>query len=108
VLEATNLDKRFLGANTALEEEDPNWFKCAWEEDPLMCTFQCDLCHFYNIQKRRPGAKVQVKERSTNVHSESNFGCFLVSRNGDSGCKLLQGSSGLQQQQKVEFGFLLS
>jgi hypothetical protein len=58
VLQAADLDESFLGAEM-LEEDDPNCFKWAWEGDHLMCPFQCDTCHFYNIQKQQPGAKVQ-------------------------------------------------
>jgi hypothetical protein len=42
-----------------LEEDDPDRFKCARNGDHLMCPFQCDSCHFYNIQRRDPGAKAQ-------------------------------------------------
>jgi hypothetical protein len=58
VLQATDLDESFLGEE-GLEEDDPNWFKCGRDGYHLMCPFQCDLCHFRNIQGRRPGAKVQ-------------------------------------------------
>jgi hypothetical protein len=58
VLQASDLDESFLGAEV-LEDDDPNRFKWAREGDHLMCPFQCDTCHFYNIQKRRPGAKAQ-------------------------------------------------
>jgi hypothetical protein len=48
VLQAVDLDESFMGAES-LEEDDPNRFKCAWEGDHLMCPFQCDSCHFFNI-----------------------------------------------------------
>lgn len=58
VLQVTDLDECLLGSD-ALEEEDPDRFKCARDGDHLMCPFQCDKCHFYNIQKRRPGVRAQ-------------------------------------------------
>jgi hypothetical protein len=58
VLQSTDLDECLLGPD-ALEIDDPDRFKCARDGDHLMCPFQCDHCHFYNIQNRRPGAKVQ-------------------------------------------------
>jgi hypothetical protein len=35
--------------------QDKHKFHKARNGDFLMCTFQCDLCHFRNIQKRVPG-----------------------------------------------------
>ena len=58
VLQATDLDDCFLGAEY-LEDDDPNRFKHARDGDHLMCPFQCNDCHFYNIQQRPVGAKVQ-------------------------------------------------
>ena len=42
-----------------LREDDPDRFKVAREGDHLMCPFQCDQCHFVNIQGRQPGARAQ-------------------------------------------------
>jgi hypothetical protein len=42
-----------------LEDDDPMHFKCARDGDHLMCPFQCDHCHFYNLQGWRPGIKPQ-------------------------------------------------
>ena len=36
-------------------EEEASRFLHARDGDHLMCPFQCDLCHFRNIQKRDPG-----------------------------------------------------
>lgn len=58
VLQVADLDECLLGSD-ALEEEDPDCFKCARDSDHLMCPFQCDECHFYNIQKRCPGVRAQ-------------------------------------------------
>lgn len=58
VLQAFDLDETLLGPDE-LEDEDPLRFKCARDGDHLMCPFQCDACHFYNIQKRVPGARPQ-------------------------------------------------
>lgn len=58
VLQACGLEESLLGPEE-LEEEDPNRFRMARDGDHLMCPFQCDECHFYNIQKRRPGARPQ-------------------------------------------------
>jgi hypothetical protein len=35
-------------------EGDEDRFKCARNGDHLLCPFQCDLCHFRNIQRRDP------------------------------------------------------
>jgi hypothetical protein len=37
-----------------LKSEDKNRFLVARKGDHLTCPFQCDLCHFRNIQKRNP------------------------------------------------------
>jgi hypothetical protein len=58
VLQTTDLDESILGAEL-MEEDDPDRFKCGRDGDHLMCPFQCDTCHFYNIQGRRPGVKSQ-------------------------------------------------
>jgi hypothetical protein len=50
VLQACDLEESLLGPEE-LEEEDPNRFRTARDGDHLMCPFQCDDCHFYNIQK---------------------------------------------------------
>lgn len=58
VLRAWDLEESIVGPEE-LEEDDPDRFKCARDGNHLMCPFQCDLSHFYNIQRRWPGAKVQ-------------------------------------------------
>jgi hypothetical protein len=58
VLQACDLEESLLGPDE-LEEDDPNRFKAARDGDHLMCPFQCDDCHFLNIQKRRSGARPQ-------------------------------------------------
>lgn len=56
ILQAADLvDKRCLGPAEALDKDDLNWFKCACDGDHLMFPFQCDGCHFYNIQQWCPG-----------------------------------------------------
>jgi hypothetical protein len=35
--------------------QDKHNYRKARNGDFLMCAFQCDLCHFRNIQKRDPG-----------------------------------------------------
>jgi hypothetical protein len=57
-LRAWHLEDSIMGPEE-LEEDNPDRFKCARNGDHLMCPFQCNLCHFYNIQRRGPGAKVQ-------------------------------------------------
>jgi len=58
VLRASDLDDAMLTAED-LKEDDPNRFKLARESDHLMCPFQCDRCHFVNIQGRVPGGRHQ-------------------------------------------------
>jgi hypothetical protein len=59
-LQACDLEESLLGPEE-LEEDDPDRFRCTQDGNHLMCPFQCDQCHFYNIQQRRPGAKAQDK-----------------------------------------------
>lgn len=58
VLQVADLDESLLGTSE-LEDDDPDRFKCARDGDHMMCPFQCDMCHFYNLQGRRPGIKPQ-------------------------------------------------
>lgn len=58
VLRASDLDDAMLTAED-LKEDDPDRFKLARESDHLMCPFQCDRCHFVNIQGRIPGERHQ-------------------------------------------------
>jgi hypothetical protein len=51
VLQAGDLDDAVLG-ETELETDDPDRFRQARDGDHLMCPFQCDDCHFRNIQGR--------------------------------------------------------
>ena len=38
------------------DDNDHKRFKEGQDGDHLMCPFQCDRCHFINIQGREPGA----------------------------------------------------
>ena len=58
VLQVHDLEESLMGPD-ALEEDDPMCFRCVHIGDHLMCPFQCDQCHFYNLQRQRPGAKPQ-------------------------------------------------
>jgi len=58
VLRASDLDDAMLTAED-LKEDNPNRFKLAHESDHLMCPFQCDRCHFVNIQGRVSGRRHQ-------------------------------------------------
>ena len=58
MLQLADLEESLLG-NEEMEADDPDRFKCARDGDHMMCPFQCDGCHFFNIQGRRPGVKVQ-------------------------------------------------
>jgi hypothetical protein len=53
VLQASDLDDAVLGSEQ-LETDDPDRFRQARDGDHLMCPFQCDDCHFRNIQGRSP------------------------------------------------------
>jgi hypothetical protein len=37
-----------------LKAQDKQRFQIAWNGDYLMVAFQCDLCHFHNINRRGP------------------------------------------------------
>ena len=47
------LNDLLMGVND-LEPDDPHRFQMARNGDCMMLLFQCDLCHFMNIQKRVP------------------------------------------------------
>jgi hypothetical protein len=53
VLHANDLDDAVLRSEQ-LESDDPDRFRKARDGDHLMCPFQCDVCHFRNIQGRSP------------------------------------------------------
>lgn len=53
VLSAQDLDDALIN-DEEMEDEDPLRFKEARNGDQLMTPFQCDHCHFGNIQGRRP------------------------------------------------------
>jgi hypothetical protein len=40
--------------NLLVNEEDKMWFAVAQPGDHLFCPFQCELCHFWNLQGRSP------------------------------------------------------
>ena len=56
VLRASDLDDALL-TEEDLEDDEPDRFKHARAGDHLMCPFQCDRCHFVNLQGRFPGAR---------------------------------------------------
>jgi hypothetical protein len=43
-------------------ESDVDRFKCGRDGDNLMIPFQCDLCHFRNIQNRNPDPRKYAKD----------------------------------------------
>ena len=45
-----------------LVERDKDRFLTARDGDHMICRFQCDLCHFRNIQKRDPNPEVIVQD----------------------------------------------
>jgi hypothetical protein len=47
-LDASLIDESFL------EDDDPKRFQEGRDRDHLMCPFQCEDCHFINIQGRAP------------------------------------------------------
>jgi len=99
VLQAADLDESFLGPES-LEEEDRDRFKCARDGDHMMCPFQCDECHFYNIQQRRPGVKVQDNVllmciRRANLDAFWSRETATVEANRREGARVLSGSARL-------------
>ena len=48
-----DLDDSLIGVND-LEPDNPHRFQVAMNGDHMMVPFQCDLCHFMNIQKWAP------------------------------------------------------
>jgi hypothetical protein len=97
---ASDLDESFLGEE-GLEEDGPNRFKCGRHGDHLMCPFQCDLCHFRNIQGRRPGAKVQDEVLVLMCIRKANLDAFwsretaTVDANRREGARVRSGSERL-------------
>ena len=53
VLGRDDLDDSFMGEDES-ESEDVNRFQVARNGDSMMVPFQCDKCHFMNIQGREP------------------------------------------------------
>ena len=53
VISLRDLDNSLVDDSTMVDE-DPLRFKEARDGDHLMAPFQCDLCHFVNIQGRLP------------------------------------------------------
>ena len=50
-----NLDDSLMGVNVNnLESDDPHRFQMARNGDHIMLPFQCDLCHFMQLQRRVP------------------------------------------------------
>jgi hypothetical protein len=71
-------------------EADVNRFKCARDGDNLMVPFQCDVCHFRNIQKRNPRPLLYPKDalalqciRRANLDSLWSREPSTVSRNAN-------------------------
>jgi hypothetical protein len=65
-----------------------------------MCPFQCDHCHFYNIQQRRPGSKVQDEVllmciRRANLDAFWSKETATVSANRREGARVLSVSARL-------------
>jgi hypothetical protein len=54
VLSPRDLDEALIDDDQMLEEDDQMRFREAREGDHLMCIFQCDGCHFLNMQGRLP------------------------------------------------------
>ena len=53
VLGRDNLDDSLMGLND-LEADNPYIFHVVRNGDHMMLLFQCNVCHFLNIQKRGP------------------------------------------------------
>jgi hypothetical protein len=53
VLRMNDLDDSMMAAED-LEEDDPLRFREARDGDHLLTQFQCDCCHFQNVQRRNP------------------------------------------------------
>jgi hypothetical protein len=52
VLSARDLDEALVDDDQMEEDDDQNRFKEARDGDHLLCSFQCDACHFLNVQRR--------------------------------------------------------
>lgn len=99
VLQTSDLEDSFLGPES-LEEDDPERFRRARDGDHLMCPFQCDGCHFYNIQQRRPGTRVQDEVlmmciRRANLDAFWSRETATVTANRREGARVLSGSARL-------------
>ena len=53
IMQKDNLDDLPMRVNE-LEPDNPHRFQVARNGDHMMVPFQCDLCHFMNIQKLVP------------------------------------------------------
>jgi hypothetical protein len=62
VLRAKDLDDSILDP-TDLDDDDPERFRVAREGGHMMCPFQCDTCHFWNIHKVAPREEEDPKDK---------------------------------------------
>ena len=62
MLSARDLEAALMDDEQMVEDEDPFRFKEGREGDYLLCMFQCDVCHFLNMQHRLPD-----RERTTDA-----------------------------------------
>ena len=61
-----------MGVNY-LVPDDPRRFKEARDGDHMMLTFQCDMCHFINIQHRLPIADSSADDLLIKVICRANL-----------------------------------
>jgi hypothetical protein len=62
VLRAKDLDDSILDLDD-LDDDDPDRFRVARDGDHLMCPFQCDECHFWNVHKVQSNEAGDPKDR---------------------------------------------
>ena len=57
MLSPRDLEAALMDDEQMVEDEDPFRFREAREGDHLLCAFQCDVCHFVNMQRRLPDSE---------------------------------------------------
>lgn len=77
VLGDDNADNSLMGVNEILSD-DPKRFKEARDNDHMMLPFQCDMCHFVNIQYRLPVRGRQADDLLLMVIRRANLDSFWV------------------------------
>ena len=76
VLAPRDLEEALMDDAQMEEDDDPMRFKEGREGDHLLCSFQCDACHFLNIQSRLPDMENPTDELLLMCIRRANLDAF--------------------------------